>query len=110
MPQATATAAPPEEPPQVLVEVVRIARGAEHAVERLAARTELRRVGLADQDHAFVGESRDDEVIVLRDVVREYRGAERRAHALGRHQVLERDGSPARMPAWPFFGPPPWPP
>ena len=50
MPQASATAAPPLLPPQVLREVVRVARRAEHRVEGLRARAELRRVGLADDD------------------------------------------------------------
>ncbi len=50
MPQASATAAPPLLPPQVLLGVPGIARGAEHRVEGLRAGAELRRVGLADRE------------------------------------------------------------
>ena len=91
MPQATATAAPPEEPPQVFDEVVGIARRAEDRVEGLRADRELRRVGLADGDRAGRPQPLDDGVVLRRHVVAVDRRAEGGADALGRHDVLVRD-------------------
>jgi len=78
MPHATETAAPPEEPPQV----VRIQRGAEHLVERLAARGEFRSVGLAEGDRARGLEALHQQVVLAGNVVRVDRRAERRADSL----------------------------
>ena len=91
MPQASATAAPPLLPPQVLLEVVGVARRAEQRVERLRARAEFRRVGLADDDRAGAAHAVDVELVRCRDEVAVQRGAERRAQPARQAQILDRD-------------------
>ena len=66
MPVASATAAPPLEPPQVSAGFHGLRVGAEHRVERVAARAELRRVGLADHDGARRLEPLHDERVLAR--------------------------------------------
>ena len=89
-PVASATAAPPLEPPQVSAGFQGLRRGAEDRVERVAARAELRRVGLADDDGARRLEPLDREGVVVGHVVLEDLRAPRGADALGRRQVLDR--------------------
>jgi hypothetical protein len=74
-----------------LREVVRILRGAEQRVERLAPRGELGRVGLAERHHAGGGEAFHDGVVLGRHVVGIDRRAERRADAARGNHVLVRD-------------------
>ena len=92
MPQASATAAPPEDPPQVLRQVVGIASCAEDGVEGLRAGAEFGRIGLADDDCAGAPHALDDDVVFGGDVVLEERRAEGGADAAGFEQVLVRDG------------------
>ena len=75
IPVASATAAPPLLPPQVLVRSYGIQRRSEHRVERLRAGAELRRVRLADDDRAGAPEALDEQRI------------------LGRHEVACRSAS-----------------
>ena len=91
MPHASATAAPPLLPPHVFVEVVRIARRAEHGVERLRSGAELRRVRLADGDRAGRADPRHDERVARRHVVAVERRAARRADARRVDEILVRD-------------------
>jgi hypothetical protein len=91
MPHATATAAPPDEPPQV----VGVARGAEHLVESLRAGAELGRVGLADQDRARRLQALGHDVVLGRHVVLVDERAPGGAHALRRDDVLDGDGQAA---------------
>ena len=69
MPHANATAAPPLLPPHVFVDVVGIARRAEHGVERLRAGAELRCVRLAARDGAGSAHPRHDQRIARGHVV-----------------------------------------
>ena len=92
MPQASATAAPPEEPPQVLRQVVGIVRRAEDSVECLRAGAEFGRVGFADDDGAGAPHALDDDVVFGGDVVLVERRAEGGADAAGLDQVLVGDG------------------
>ena len=88
---ASATAAPPLLPPQVLVLIVGIQRRAEHWIERLGTGAEFRRVRLADADRAGGANPFDQQRVFGRHEVGENRRAERRANALGRLEILVRD-------------------
>ena len=99
MPHASATAAPPLLPPQVLPTIPRIARRAEHAVEGLRSGAELRRVGLADRHRACGAHARDDQRVARRDVVLVEQRAAGRANAGGVDQVLVRDRQAVQRPA-----------
>ena len=94
MPQASATAAPPLLPPHVLRQVVRIARGAEHGVERLRSGAELRRVRLAEGDRTGGANARDDQRVAGRDVVAIEGRAAGRANSRRVDEILVRNGKP----------------
>lgn len=92
MPLATATAAPPLEPPEE--------RPASHALwvrpeqgrvgQALAA--ELRRRGFADQDRALAAQPRHRHGVLVRHIVLVGNGAEGGPEALGVDDVLDGDG------------------
>ena len=90
IPVASATAPPPVEPAAGQRGIPRIARDPEHRVERVGARPELRRVGLADDDGAGRLEPLDHERVRLRHVVLEDLRPPGRADPLRRRQVLDR--------------------
>ena len=80
MPHASATAAPPLLPPQVLREVVGIARRAEQRVERLRARRRTPGVFVLPMTIAPARRTRVDvELVGRRHEIAIERGAERRA-------------------------------
>ena len=77
--------------------VPRIAGGAEHLVEGVAAGGELRAVGLADDDRAGTPEPRDHGRVLGGHVVGEQRRPVGGAHAGHRCDVLDADRQPAQQ-------------
>ena len=80
--------------------VVRVASGAEDGVEGVRPGRELGCVGLADQHHARLADSFDDQFIGHRDVVAEDRRSVRRPPPRGRVRVLDREGQPVQRAEW----------
>ena len=91
-PSASAAAEPPDEPPQVLSGIERIAGGAVDPVARVAAGAEFRRVGLAQDDAAGPADIGDAELVLGRHVVLVQQRAQGRSQARRRLQVLDADG------------------
>ena len=81
--------------PAGLLHVPRVARLAEDLVEGVGAGAELGRVGLADDNGAARLQGLDQQVRARRHMVGVDRRAPGGAHALHRHQVLDRDGHAA---------------
>ena len=92
MPQASATAAPPEEPPQVFVEIVGIMGCTEDGVEGLRAGAELGSVGFADEDSSGSAHARHEQVVLGGNMVLEERRAVGGADAGGIDEVFVGDG------------------
>ena len=101
---ASATAAPPLLPPQVLLAIVRIQRRTEHRVEGLRSRAELRRVRLADDDRAGVTEPLDEQRILGRHEIPVDRRPECRPDPVGGLQILVRDRQAVQRPDLPAVG------
>ena len=91
IPQASATAAPPLEPPQVFDRSQGFRVRPKIGIERLRSRAEFRRVGFADGDGARALRSLDQQRAEIRHIVLENRRPEGGAQAAGLGQILERD-------------------
>ena len=98
IPLATATAAPPLEPPaqRSARQALRVRPNSGEFGQALAA--ELRRRGLADQDRAGGAEPGDRDRIMVRHVVLVRHRAKRGAHALGVDDVLDRERDTVERP------------
>ena len=91
MPVATATAAPPEEPPGVLPVIPRIARDAGERAVGHAFPAELGRGGLADKHRAVLAQPRGrGRVVVPRGLRIDGLRAAQRGPAARKNQVLDR--------------------
>ena len=86
---ASATAEPPDEPPALSVGIERIAGRAPHGIAGVGAGTELRHVGLADDDGAGRAHARDHGGVALRHEVAIERRAVGRQQPPGLVQVLD---------------------
>ena len=91
MRQASATAAPPLEPPAERAGFQGLRVGAEDRIEGVRARAPLRRVGLAQHDRAGLSQAPDLQRIGDRHVIAVGRRAIRRADARGVLQILVCD-------------------
>ena len=98
MSSASATAAPPLDPPRRQPLVEGVARRAEHFVVGLRAEAEFRHVGLADDDGAGGAHALDDVAVLLRHEIGEDARAEGGAQALRQRQVLDRDRQAEQRP------------
>ena len=96
IPDASAQAAPPLEPPGGPGRVDRVEGGAEDRVEGVRAGGELRHVGLADHHDARTADPLDDQLVGAGHVVGVQRRAVRRAPAGHRVGVLERERQPVQ--------------
>ena len=72
--------------------------GSEHLIEGLRAGSELRGIGLADDDRAGCLETLDVELVLLGNEVAIDRRSERGADPTGQGEVLARDGQPVERP------------
>ena len=98
IPVASATAAPPLLPPQVLLWSYGFSVDAEHRVEGLRTGAELRRVRLADNNRAGATESLDCRRVLVRHELLEERRPERRPDPLRRLEILVRDRQAVERP------------
>ena len=106
MSSASATAAPPLDPPDVSRWIEGVARRAEHVVVALRAKAEFRHVGLADDDGAGGAHALDDVAVLLRHEIGEDARAESGAQALRQRQVLDRDRQAEQRPGLGAVGQP----